>query len=86
MASLNILYFAWARDRLGCSAESVRPPPQVATVGALRTWMRSRGPQYAELFAEGGGLRAAVNQDFAGDDAAVAPGDEIAFFPPVTGG
>ncbi|MDA8252251.1 MAG: MoaD/ThiS family protein, partial [Rhodospirillales bacterium] len=53
---------------------------------ALTEWLRARGPGYAAAFAPGLPVRCAVNQDFAGPDAPVAAGDEVAFFPPVTGG
>ena len=82
---IRILYFAWLKDRLGQGEEAVLPAG-VTTVGGLRDWMRARGPLFEAAFAEGGRIRAAVNQNFATDDAPVRPGDEIAFFPPVTGG
>ena len=84
--TLHILYFAWLRDRLGCAEERIAVPADVGDIGALRRWMRGRGPLHASAFAEGARIRAAVNQDFADDSAPVAAGDEIAFFPPVTGG
>ena len=61
-------------------------PAEVASVGALVAWLRARNPGYEAAFANPGLVRAAVNQVFARPDAPVAPGDEIAFFPPVTGG
>lgn len=83
---MKLLYFAWVKTRIGLSQEEVTPPPEVATVGDLMTWLAGRGPGYAAAFAEPERLRAAVNQDFARPEAAVAAGDEVAFFPPVTGG
>ncbi len=85
-APLRVLYFAWLRDRLGRSEERLALPAGVGTVGALRRWMRGRDPLFAELFVEGGRIRAAVNLDFADDEVSLSPGDEVAFFPPVTGG
>ncbi len=85
-APLRVLYFAWLRDRLGRSEERLALPAGVGDVGDLRRWMRARDPLFAELFVEGGRIRAAVNQDFAHDGVALSPGDEVAFFPPVTGG
>jgi molybdopterin synthase sulfur carrier subunit len=82
---LRILYFAWLRERVGAGEETVSPPPEVATVGALTAWLSARGEGYASAFATKL-VRCAVNQDFAGPDTPVAPGDEVAFFPPVTGG
>ena len=82
---LRILYFAWLRERVGTAEESVTLPPGVATVGGLTDWLRARGPGYASALASPV-VRCAVNQDFAAADTAIAPGDEVAFFPPVTGG
>ena len=83
---LRLLYFAWLRERVGVAEEAVALPAGVATVGALLDWLRGRGPGFAAAFAPGLPVRCAVNQDFAGPDTPVAPGDEVAFFPPVTGG
>ncbi len=86
MPPIRILYFAWLKDRLGHGEEQLELPEGVTTIGGLRSWMRARGPLFEAVFAEGGRIRAAVNQDFASDDVPVHAGDEVAFFPPVTGG
>jgi len=83
---VKILYFASIREKLGRDAEDVELPPGVATIAGLRTHLRSRGGAWAEALAEGRLLRAALNQDMAQPAAAIKAGDEIAFFPPVTGG
>jgi molybdopterin converting factor subunit 1 len=83
---MKILYFAWLRQRTGVAEEEVDPPADVTTVGALVDWLKARSPGHAEAFANAKVVRAAVNQDFAAIDAPVARGDEVAFFPPVTGG
>jgi molybdopterin synthase sulfur carrier subunit len=83
---LRILYFASIREKLGVDAEEVDLPTGVATIAALRTHLRSRGGAWADAMAEGKLLRAAVNQDMAQPAAAIKAGDEVAFFPPVTGG
>jgi molybdopterin synthase sulfur carrier subunit len=84
--SVRIIYFASLREALGAAGESLVLPPGVASIGALRAHLAARGGAYATQFASGRNLRAAVNQDMAAPAAAVADGDEIAFFPPVTGG
>ena len=84
--ALRILYFAWLRERTGSAEEAVTAPDGVATVGALVSWLRERGPGYAAAFANPRTVRCAVNQEFATPETPVAPGDEVAFFPPVTGG
>lgn len=81
--SVKILYFASLKEVLGMGGESVELPAGVTTVGALRDWLVTQG---REKLASAKNLRCAVNQDMAGLDAPVREGDEIAFFPPVTGG
>lgn len=82
--SVQILYFASLREAFGTAGENLELPAGVATVGALRDWLVSRHGR--DRLATARNLRCAVNQDMVGFDAAVADGDEIAFFPPVTGG
>jgi len=83
---MRVLYFAWLRQRVGIAEEEVDPPSDVTTVGALADWLATRSEGHASAFADRGAVRSAVNQDFATPDTPVAAGDEIAFFPPVTGG
>ena len=83
---MNIRYFAWLRAKVGKAEEEVSPPAEVATVGDLMTWLAAERPGFAEAISRTGVVRAAVNQDYADPDHPVKPGDEIAFFPPVTGG
>jgi sulfur-carrier protein len=83
---VRILYFAWLRAKTGTASEEVSPPPEVNTVGALMEWLAASRPGFAEALARPGVVRAAVNQDYAQPDDPVRPDDEVAFFPPVTGG
>ena len=83
---MKILYFAWLRAKTGTASEEVSPPPEVTTVGALMEWLAASRPGFAEALAAPGVVRAAVNQDYAQVDDPVRLGDEVAFFPPVTGG
>ncbi|MBL8470249.1 MAG: molybdopterin converting factor subunit 1 [Rhodocyclaceae bacterium] len=82
---VKILYFAALRERLERSEEQLALPPEVATAGALRAHLAARGGAW-EALANLRNLRVAVNQRMAGADAPLADGDEVAFFPPVTGG
>ena len=84
--NVQLKFFAGLREAVGASAEAITLPADVATIGALRTHLAARGGVWAEHFAPQRNLRAAVNQDMVTADAAVKAGDEIAFFPPVTGG
>lgn len=82
---VKVLYFAGLREAVGQSGEELELPAGVATVGALRAHLAGRGEGWQAL-AAGRNVRAALNQRMAGAETAVAAGDEVAFFPPVTGG
>ena len=83
---MKILYFAWMRQRIGMSTETVDLPADVATVDDLIDWLIGRGDGYGTAFEKRDVIRAAVNQDYVPFDHPVTDTDEIAFFPPVTGG
>ncbi len=86
MTKVRVRYFASLREKLGKESEELELPAGVATVAALRSHLRGRGGAYESAFAERALLRAAVNQDMVQPAAAIRAGDEVAFFPPVTGG
>jgi molybdopterin synthase sulfur carrier subunit len=81
--SVRVLYFAGLREALGRAGETVELPAGVNTVGGLRDWLAGQG---RDKLASAKNLRCAVNQGMAGPEAPVCDGDEVAFFPPVTGG
>ena len=83
---MTLLYFAWVRQKIGKSEEQIPLPAKVATVADLVAHLRTLGGGYSDAFAEPRQLRAAVNQDHVSFDAEVCDHDEVAFFPPVTGG
>jgi molybdopterin synthase sulfur carrier subunit len=83
---IKVLYFAALREQLGTAAEEVELPAGVSTVAALRSHLRARGGAWERALAEGRLVRMAVNQDMAPPATAIRAGDEVAFFPPVTGG
>lgn len=83
---LKLLYFAALREQLGLAAEDVDVPESVTTLGTLRAHLAARGGVWAEALDEKRLLRAAVNQDMGQASTAVREADEVAFFPPVTGG
>ena len=83
---MKLLYFAWVRQKIGRSQEELAIPPDVTTVTSLVEFLRRRGPGYEAAFQNPALLRCAVNQEHARFDATVGPDDEVAFFPPVTGG
>jgi sulfur-carrier protein len=84
--AIKLLYFAGLREALGSSGESLELPAGVATVAALRAHLAARGGKWAEQFAPTRNVRAAVIQLMVPAHAPVKDGDEVAFFPPVTGG
>jgi molybdopterin converting factor subunit 1 len=83
---MKLLYFAWVRQKVGLAEETVNPPSEVRDVAGLTAWLATRSPGHADAFAHAAQIRAAVNQDFARPSTPVAANDEVAFFPPVTGG
>jgi molybdopterin synthase sulfur carrier subunit len=83
---VNVLYFAWVRQKIGRSEEAMDPPAGVTTVRGLAEHLRAKGGGYEDAFADLSRLRAAVNQEHVGFDTAISADDEVAFFPPVTGG
>ena len=83
---MQLLYFAWLRTKIGTGEEQLEPPSEVATVTDLLDWLSDRGEGYAEALADRSVVRVAVNQEYVGFDHPLAPEDEVALFPPVTGG
>ena len=83
---MKLLYFAWLRVRIGRAEESVELPAEVTTVTGLLDWLRTRGPGFAESLKDTRIVRVAVNQRYVAGDHPVKAGDEVALFPPVTGG
>lgn len=83
---MTILYFAWLRSKIGIGEEHLDLSETIATVADLIADLKTRGAGYAEAFADMSLIRVAVNQDYVGLDHPLKSGDEVAFFPPVTGG
>ena len=82
--ALHISYFSWVRERMGVAEERVDAPVNVTTVGDLVRWLAARDERGAFAFAEPGRIRAAIGGAMAGPEPLL--GDEVALFPPVTGG
>lgn len=83
---INVLYFASLREQLNKTSEQMQLPSDVQTVGDLRQSLCERGDIWAHLFDAEALVMMSVNQSMSHSDTAIADGDEIAFFPPVTGG
>ena len=84
--AITILYFARLKEALGLGSERLPLPPSIATVAALREFLRARGGAWEVELAPAKPVRAAVNQEMVPPHTRLNPGDEVAFFPPVTGG
>ena len=83
---VTVRFFASVKEQLGTSAEEIELPPGVSTVAGLRAHLINRGETWKSALSEGKLVRIAVNQDMAQATARIEAGDEVAFFPPVTGG
>ena len=83
---MKILYFALIREAVGRAEEEAMPPADVATVKQLIDWLKNRGPEFGRAFADLRAVRVAVNQEHVKLEHPLRAGDEVAFFPPVTGG
>ena len=84
---MKILYFAWVRQKIGRGEEIVDTPGSVQTAGDLVAWLVARGGEgYAAAFGDLKRIRVAINQEHSNFSTPVDVGDEVAFFPPVTGG
>jgi len=83
---MKVKYFAWVRERIGKSEESMEPPASVRTVEELISWLSAQGEHYAHAFDKPKVIRAAIDHAHVRLDAPIAGAGEIAFFPPMTGG
>ena len=81
---MDVLYFAWVRERIGLPRETVET--SAATVSALVDELRAREPRYEAAFADISALRVALDQELSDFDAPLEGVREVAFFPPMTGG
>lgn len=81
---MNVLYFAWVRERIGIPRESIETT--ASTVNELVAELSAKEERYAAAFADTGALRVAVDQELTSFDAPLAGVQEVAFFPPMTGG
>lgn len=84
---MRLVYFAWIRERIGLTEESVIPPRDVKTVGQLLDWLKGRGEEYATALEHEEMVRVAIDHEHVADrDASISSAVEIALFPPMTGG
>jgi molybdopterin synthase sulfur carrier subunit len=86
MASLRILYFAWVRERIVADEEVMKRPAAGTTIAGLLDALGAADEAHAAAFAERARLRAALDQRFVPLDTEIGEANELAIFPPVTGG
>ena len=83
---MQLLYFGWVRTKIGTGRETLDPPAKITDVRGLVEWLKQRGNGYEEALQDLEIVRVAVNQEMVNLDASVSSGDEVALFPPMTGG
>jgi len=83
---IKVLYFARLKESLNYSTEDMPLPADVTNITELKAHLAKRGEAWANLFSGKQSIRAAINHALVDDSAVIKDGDEVAFFPPVTGG
>lgn len=84
--TVTLRYFAWVRERVGKTDETLALPPEVDSVERLIAWLSGRGEEYAYAFENPTVIRAAIDRKHVPAQTSIAGAREIAFFPPMTGG
>ena len=83
---IKVFYFARLKEKLNYSTEDLEVPDEPLTVLKLKAFLAKRGDVWGQMLMGKLKIRAAINHELVADSAAIADGDEVAFFPPVTGG
>lgn len=83
---MKLIYFAWIRERIGKEEEVIDLPAEIRTVADLLAWQKGRGDEYEYAFSDMETIRVALDQFHATHSDVIAEAEEIAFFPPMTGG
>ena len=83
---ITIKYFSWIREHVGKSEENFDLPSNVTTINELIDHLNGLNNQYKHAFAKRGLIKIAVNKNYSPFETKINNNDEVAFFPPVTGG
>ena len=83
---MKLLYFAWVRNKVGIAEEDITLPRDINDMAGVLAWLRGRSDGFADALSDTAVIRFAVNQEIADLDQPVTDQDEVALFPPMTGG
>ena len=83
---MRILYFSWLKEKIGLNSQEIIKPKSVETVDDLITFLKEKSEKHKNAFSDLNSIKVAVNQEFSNLEQKIKEKDEIAFFPPVTGG
>ena len=83
---VKIFYFAWLRQKIGKNSENITLPDHVKNIADVIDYLCQQSDDYQILKTQNEVINIALNQTYRTSDASVKAGDELAFFPPVTGG
>ncbi|MEK1925909.1 MAG: molybdopterin converting factor subunit 1 [Rhizobium giardinii] len=86
MARVDLVYFAWVRERIGKAEETLELPDSVVTAGDLLGYLKTLGEEYVAALEHENIIRVAINQEHVDHHEPIAGAREIALFPPMTGG
>ena len=83
---MNILYFSWIKDKLDKTKENITIDENISSVAELIAFLKSKDETYKEVFKDITSIRVSINMETANLEDPISINDEIAFFPPMTGG
>ena len=83
---MKIIYFSWLKETLGTSEEKVKPPANIKNIDNLIKWLSAKSMKHRKVFLKSKNIRCAINHKIANKNSKIKNNDEIAFFPPFTGG
>ena len=83
---MKIIYFSWVKKNLGISEEKINPPKNIKSIKLLIEWLSSKNYKYEKVFLKKKLIKVAVNHQVVNLNKKIKENDEIAFFPPLTGG
>lgn len=83
---MRILYFSWLKEKIGLNSQEIIKPKSIETVDDLIALLKEKSEKHKNAFSDLNSIKVSVNQEFADLETKIKEKDEIAFFPPVTGG